>query len=90
MDRGLKSFEHKHEGGEADDDTDCDGASVDRVLSPHSVDDGETELGEDNIGSGARDVGGTLDGGTGVATGERGRPPSLAPSPVTGIAHRRP
>lgn len=67
---------------EADDDTDGDGAGVDRVVA-HTLEDdtgsadgmddgGETGLSQDDIGSTTGGVGGTLDGNTDVGTGQSG------------------
>ena len=70
------------EDGEADDDTDGDGAGVDRIV-PHTLendtgttngvnDGGETGFSQDDIGSTTGGIGGTLDSDTDIGTGQGG------------------
>lgn len=76
-------LERKGHDRETEDNTDGDGAGVDRVVA-HALEDdsgladgvddsGESGLDEDNVGGTASGVGGTLDGNTDVGTSEGGR-----------------
>ena len=73
-------LEREGEDREADDDTDGNGAGVDRVV-PHTLEDdtgtadgvddsGETGLSQDDIGGTTGGISSTLDGNTDVGTGE--------------------